>query len=64
MPRQFLRREVRVGNQRRCIAAEGRQSLINRRVAEFMIGGVHDVAGIAVDTIGERSAGMVQAAAR
>src|SRR5262245_58057722 len=58
--REFLRREVSIGNNRRGIAAKGCQPFVDLAVAEFMIGRVHDSAIVALNSISECPAWMIQ----
>ena len=51
MPWQFLWREVRIGDDRGCAATECRQVLVDRSISELMIGGIHNVAAVAVKLV-------------
>ena len=58
--RQLFRREVRVENDGRRVPAELGERFVDVRIAELVIGRVHDVARVALDAEGERPAGMSQ----
>src|SRR5229473_7001547 len=60
MARQLVWREMRIRDQRRRIPAECGQLFVDLDVAKLMIGGVHDVAGITMNPVGKRAAGMAE----